>query len=115
MNSPTSTSPRQKLAAQANSKIKELALKGEWPPEGHPLKALVSLPKQGVLLWFQSPEWAALLEGLCRWQADSRAVAMDVSKPQAVRDEACGIVKMLGWFFGLPEDLKALYRLMEKE
>ena len=101
MSNQTSTSPKPK-----SNRTKELFKAGEWPPDNHPWRAVALLPPAQVQEWFRSPVWAALVEGLLHLQDDASATAMDIHKPSAVRDEACGMYNGMSELIRLPKVVK---------
>ena len=112
MNNQTFMSPKQ-MQEQARAKLREAWAKGEWPPEGHPWKALLNRPKVEVVALFQCPEWVAVLSGLRQQRDDAQKVANNTSKPQALRDEAVGVVNMCNVMLELEETVKAFYKGVE--
>jgi hypothetical protein len=109
MTNPTSTSQKRK---QANHKIREMAAKGEWPPVGHPWRALATLPRQEQEHLFHSLGWEALLVGLARLRDTAIATVSNTSKPQPLRDEACGIIGVVDILTKLEDEMAAFQRLV---
>src|SRR6516162_1469592 len=112
MNDQNSSSQKQR--EQVNHKVVELYLKGEWPPVGHPLRALGQLPPEVVKDWFHSPVWVALVEGLHLYQSDSNRLAINTTKPLGIRDAACGIIQAVDYILEIPVQLESLWKVAKE-
>lgn len=88
--------------------------KGEWPPEGHPWRELLHQPVEGLRELFRAGTWQALLRGVEQLRRHASDVAMDTSKSQAVRDEACGNVHAYDLMLGLEEEILGVVNALEK-
>lgn len=106
MSSLTSTS-------QKPNRIAEMYRKGEWPPEGHPWRALAQLPPEQAEGLFRSPGWAALLEGLRLLASNSVSAAMSASS-LSERDEARGVYNMVEDLLQLEKSIKGLHKLLKE-
>lgn len=109
MTNPTSTSQKRK---QANHRIREMAAKGEWPPAAHPWRALATLNRQEQEHLFHSLGWEALLVGLARLRDNAIATCSNTSKPQPLRDEACGIIGVVDILTALEGEMDAFHKLL---
>jgi hypothetical protein len=92
MSNPTSTFPKQR--SQISPRVKALIRAGQWPPEGHPWRALALLPPEEVAQFFRGPIWAALRAGL----SQQREGAVDRALHERAldkRDEARGVANAL--------------------
>lgn len=115
MSNPNSMSPRQMQVEAANKRLKEQHHKGEHPPVGNPWRALAYLNHREVLQWFLSPEWAAFKAGVQLEAECAKDVALDVTRDQSVRDEACGVVRACNSIIRLEDDLAALFKVVDSE
>lgn len=106
------THPEQETRKQANQRIKELAAKGEWPPVGHPWRTLALLPKQEVASFFQEETWQAVKAGLLSLRTDNVKVAVDASKDEKVREQACGVINFIDYMLGFIEIELPAYQKM---
>lgn len=114
MNNQTYSSPRQKSVEEANRKRALEWMAGKWPPEGHPWQPLLRRPVEEVRQFFRGETFHALLQGLERLRGHANGVALDTSKPQPLRDEACGNVGAYDLIIGLADDILGTLKEMEK-
>jgi hypothetical protein len=115
MNSQTSTYQKQK--SQISPRVKALIRAGQWPPEGHPWRALALLEPGVVAEFFRGPVWEALRVGL----SHQRALAVDRALHERhleQRDEARGVANALEDVIALEQVIKSVhdaYRAVAEE
>jgi hypothetical protein len=115
MTNQTSSSQKRTQRKQANLKIREMAAKGEWPPVGHPWRALALLPKEEQALLFQGQGWRAVAEGLGLLRDQAINLCSNTGKPSPLRDEACGIIHLVDVLVHLEAEVAAFRKLVEPD
>jgi len=110
MNNQTSTSPKQK--SRISPKALELARVGQWPPEGHPWRALGLLAPEVVQAFFRGEVWAALSEGLSQQYDDAVYKALH-AKDLSIRDEARGVALHSEDMLKLESAMKAVHEVYQ--
>lgn len=97
-----------------SNRIKELWVKGLWPPEGHPWRGVALLPLHQVKGDLQTQTWLQVLQGLRQVREQAINLMLKSTSTEAEMYEARGVVKTCDMLLQLQGQIEEFHAKMDE-